>query len=75
LATDGPFNEFQVILSGEVLGWFNESLQERVLALFHQSLTRFGILGLGGQGTPHAAVGEVWYEALAGTPGFYRKVK
>jgi chemotaxis protein methyltransferase CheR len=75
LATDGPFNEFQVILSGEVLGWFNESLEDRVFALFRQSLTRFGILGLGGQGMPHAAVGEMWYEALAGAPGFYRKVK
>jgi chemotaxis protein methyltransferase CheR len=71
LATDGPFNEFQAIVCEDVLGLFNESLQDRVHGLFRQSLTRFGILGLGGQ-KPQAPDG---YETLPGAAGLYRKVK
>lgn len=71
LATDGPFNEFQVILCGNALDLFNESLQDRVHGLFRQSLTRFGILGLGGP-KPQDPAG---YETLPGAAGFYRKVE
>jgi chemotaxis protein methyltransferase CheR len=47
LVSDGSFNEFQVIFCRNVLGYFNERLQERVLGLLHGSLGMFGYLGLG----------------------------
>ncbi len=47
LVSDGSFNEFQAIFCRNVLGYFNERLQERVLGLLHGSLGMFGYLGLG----------------------------
>jgi len=47
LATDGSFNEFQVIVCRNMLGIFNPRLRERVGRLFNESLSRFGILALG----------------------------
>lgn len=47
LATDGSFNEFQVIVCRNVLGTFNHRLRERVDRLVYDSLSRFGILALG----------------------------
>jgi chemotaxis protein methyltransferase CheR len=47
LVTDASFNEFNVIICRNVLGSFNSQLQVRVHRLFHDSLARFGILGLG----------------------------
>jgi chemotaxis protein methyltransferase CheR len=47
LTADQSFNEFQLILCRNVLIYFNQSLQTRVLQLFYESLCPFGILGLG----------------------------
>jgi chemotaxis protein methyltransferase CheR len=47
LATDGSFNEFQLVLCRNVMIYFGRELQDRVLGLFAESLGRFGILGLG----------------------------
>jgi chemotaxis protein methyltransferase CheR len=47
LATDQSFNEFQLILCRNVLIYFNQELQNRVMNLFYDSLCTFGILGLG----------------------------
>jgi len=47
LVTDGSFNEFHLIVCRNVMIYFGSSLQEEVLALFGESLTRFGILALG----------------------------
>ena len=47
LTTDQSFNEFQLILCRNVLIYFNESLQNKVLSLFYESLCPFGILALG----------------------------
>ncbi|WP_317195946.1 CheR family methyltransferase [Litoribacter ruber] len=47
LAADTSFNEFQLILCRNVLIYFNQSLQNRVFNLFHDSLCTFGYLGLG----------------------------
>ncbi len=47
LATDGSFNEFQVIVCRDVLGSFNHRLRERVDRLIYDSLSRFGVLALG----------------------------
>jgi chemotaxis protein methyltransferase CheR len=47
LASDKSFNEFQLILCRNVLIYFNQELQNRVMNLFYESLCPFGILGLG----------------------------
>ena len=59
LATDGSFNEFNLVLCRNVLIYFNRTLQDRVHRLLYQSLVRFGFLGLGTKETvrftPHEA--------------------
>lgn len=47
LVTDKSFNEFQLIICRNVLIYFNQDLQNRVLNLFYGSLCHFGYLGLG----------------------------
>lgn len=74
LATDGPFNEFQVIVCRSALRALNEWLKERVQAVFFQSLSRFGILALGPHETPTSLSGEQPYEPLPGAGNLYRKV-
>jgi len=47
LAVDKSFNEFQLILCRNVLIYFNQNLQNKVLNLFYESLCPFGFLALG----------------------------
>jgi len=47
LATDKSFNEFHMIICRNVLIYFNQHLQSRVIGLFHDSLVHLGFLGLG----------------------------
>lgn len=57
LATDGSFNEFNVVLCRNVMIYFDRVLQARVHELLYSSLRRFGVLALGRKeslrGTPH----------------------
>ena len=74
LATDGSFNEFQVILCRNVMIYFNKDLQARVHNLLYDSLSMFGVFGIGNKEslkfTPRAA----FYEHLNGNDKLYRKV-
>ncbi|HET6647836.1 MAG TPA: protein-glutamate O-methyltransferase CheR [Pyrinomonadaceae bacterium] len=74
LATDGSFNEFQVILCRNVMIYFNKDLQARVHNLLYDSLSMFGVFGLGNKEslkfTPRAA----FYEHLNEKDKLYRKV-
>lgn len=47
LALDHSFNEFNLILCRNVLIYFNRDLQDKVIKLFSESLSPFGILALG----------------------------
>jgi chemotaxis protein methyltransferase CheR len=47
LVTDGSFNEFHLIVCRNVMIYFGSALQEEVLQLFGDSMTRNGILALG----------------------------
>lgn len=47
LTTDVSFNEFQMIMCRNVLIYFNQQLQNKVINLFHDSLCTFGLLCLG----------------------------
>jgi chemotaxis protein methyltransferase CheR len=51
LASDGVFNEFQLISCRNVLIYFNAELQKRVIELFYNSLANFGFLCLGSKET------------------------
>ena len=47
LAMDKSFNEFQLVLCRNVLIYFNQALQSKVITLFYESLCPFGFLALG----------------------------
>lgn len=75
LATDGSFNEFHVVLCRNVMIYFNKTLQEHVHHLLYDSLSMFGVLGLGNaeslKFTPH----ESAYTELVNGERLYRRVK
>jgi chemotaxis protein methyltransferase CheR len=74
LVSDGPFNEFNVILCRNVMIYFNRALQERTHALFRTSLSMFGILGLGSRETLRCMPQEQFYEQLEPGEKLYRRV-
>lgn len=51
LASDGVFNEFQLICCRNVFIYFNAELQQRAIDLFYNSLANFGFLCLGSKET------------------------
>jgi chemotaxis protein methyltransferase CheR len=73
LAVDGSFNDFHVVMCRNVMIYFTKPLRERVHRLLFDSLTHFGILGLGNreslQFTPH----EKDYEPLDDKWRLYQK--
>ena len=74
LVGDNTFNEFNVILCRNVLIYFNKTLQERVQGLFYDSLSRFGILGLGHKETLMLTSYHQSYEELVSHEKLYRKI-
>ena len=46
LVTDASFNEFELIVCRRALTDFGPVLRQRVLRLFHDSLARFGMIGI-----------------------------
>ena len=46
MVTDASFNEFQMIICQRALPDFGPLLRQRVIRLFHDSLSLFGVLGL-----------------------------
>ena len=74
LVSDGPFNEFNVILCRNVMIYFNRTLQERTHALFHSSLGMFGVLGLGSRESLRFLPQERMYEPLAAAEKLYRRI-
>ena len=75
LATDGSFNEFNVVLCRNVMIYFNKTLQEHVHRLLYASLTLFGVLGLGQaeslKFTPH----EHDYAEVVQGQRLYRRIR
>jgi chemotaxis protein methyltransferase CheR len=74
LVTDRSFNEFNAILSRNVLIYFNRSLQERVHRLLYESLGRLGFLGLGSKETVQFTPFERSYQVIDPVHKIYRKV-
>ena len=73
LATDGSFNEFQVIVCRDVLGNFNHKLRERVGRLIYDSLSQFGFLVLGAKESIEELPYENDYAPLGGEACLYQK--
>jgi chemotaxis protein methyltransferase CheR len=74
LVSDGSFNEFHGILCRNVLIYFGNPLQQRVHALFHDSLVNFGVLGLGHKETIRFTPLEHCYEPIDSREKLYRRV-
>jgi chemotaxis protein methyltransferase CheR len=72
LATDGSFNEFQLILCRNVMIYFGRALQDDVLGLFVGSLSRRGVLGLGRKESLGGTAVEDRFEVLDGDEKLYR---
>ena len=73
LVTDASFNEFQAIICCRALADFGPTLRQRVLRLFHESLARFGVLGIDRElvaGDAHAAA----YLPVFGHLAWYKRV-
>jgi chemotaxis protein methyltransferase CheR len=73
LVTDGSFAEFNVIVCRNVMIYFDRELQNRVHELFHQSLSRFGVLALGNKETLRFSRFEDHYEVLDAREKIYRR--
>jgi chemotaxis protein methyltransferase CheR len=75
LATDGAFNEFQVVMCRNVMIYFKASLQERVHRLFLQSLVPLGFLALGSkESLSHSGV-EDHYRPFDAVERIYRRAR
>jgi chemotaxis protein methyltransferase CheR len=75
LVSDGPFNEFNVILCRNVMIYFNRALQERTHALFHASLGMFGLLGLGARESLRLMPQERFYEPVVAGERLFRRIQ
>ena len=74
LVTDSSFNEFDAILCRNVLIYFNQALQARVLKLFCDSLPPGGVLALGAKESLRGSPCEAQFEILDGAVKLYRMV-
>jgi chemotaxis protein methyltransferase CheR len=75
LVSDGPFNEFNVILCRNVMIYFSRPLQDQVHDLFLRSLTTFGILGIGSHETLQFTPAEQHYEPLEPGQKLFKRVR
>jgi chemotaxis protein methyltransferase CheR len=75
LVSDGPFNEFNVILCRNVMIYFDRALQDHVHDLFYRSLGIFGILALGHRESIRFTSHEADYEELDSRERVYRRVR
>jgi chemotaxis protein methyltransferase CheR len=73
LASDGSFNEFNVIVCRNVMIYFDKTLQNRVHTLFFESLDTFGILCLGHKESLAFTPFVDKYEQLDEVERIYRK--
>lgn len=73
LATDTSFSEFNVVLCRNVLIYFSKPLKERVLRLFDESLTAFGLLCLGRRESLRFTSAEASFEEFDARERIYRR--
>ncbi len=74
LVSDGPFNEFNVIMCRNVLIYFGKALQKRAHDLFYGSLEHFGVLALGQKESLRFTPHERCFQELDARQKLYRRV-
>jgi chemotaxis protein methyltransferase CheR len=75
LVSDGPFNEFNVIVCRNVMIYFGKALQDRVHELFYDSLETLGVVALGHKESIKFTRHEADYEPLDLQEKLYRKIR
>jgi len=73
LATDNVFSEVHLVSCRNVLIYFNRSLQDRAIGLFHDALVHRGFLGLGSKESLQFGAHANQFEACAREQRLYRK--
>lgn len=74
LAVDASFNEFQMIICRNVLIYFNQQLQNKVIHLFYDSLCHLGFLGLGSKESLLFAESRKAFEEIDRKEKIFRKI-
>jgi chemotaxis protein methyltransferase CheR len=74
LVTDQAFNEFQLIFCRNVMIYFNRRLQNKVIKLFHESLSNFGYLVLGLKESLLFAELKDKFEEVSSQEKIYRRI-
>jgi chemotaxis protein methyltransferase CheR len=72
MVTDASFNEFQMIICQRALPDFGPLLRQRVLRLFHESLARFGILGIDRELSPSDTLAASYQPVFPRLPWYKR---
>ncbi|MDQ3270570.1 MAG: protein-glutamate O-methyltransferase CheR [Pseudomonadota bacterium] len=75
LATDSVFSETQLVLCRNVLIYFNKTLQDRALGLFHESLSHRGFMGLGSKESIDFSTYAQRFEPLDRPERIFRKLE
>jgi chemotaxis protein methyltransferase CheR len=75
LVADKSFNEFQLIICRNVIMYFNQTLQDKVIDLFYDSLCPFGFLGLGDKESMLFSGKRNLFEETDSREKIYRKTK
>jgi chemotaxis protein methyltransferase CheR len=73
LATDSVFAEVHLVSCRNVLIYFDRTLQDRALGLFHDSLIRRGFLGLGSRETLRFSAQADAFEDVSAEHRIYRR--
>lgn len=74
LATDAVFAEVQLVSCRNVLIYFDRTLQDRALGLFHEALSHKGFLGIGAKETVRFSSHAERFTELVAADRLYRKV-
>lgn len=74
LSADASFNHFQLIICRNVLIYFNQELQNRVINLFGTSLENHGFLGLGSKETLRFTAAGQHYQKINPKEKIWRKL-
>lgn len=74
LVTDGVFGEMQLVICRNVLIYFNQALQNRVISRFCESLCDLGFLCLGSRESLRDAEGVKLFRPICKTWRIFRKI-
>jgi chemotaxis protein methyltransferase CheR len=73
LATDASFNEFELIVCRRTLPEFGPALRRRALHLFHESLSRFGMLSIDEKSELDDSPFAAHFKTVCAESGLYRR--